>query len=122
MLNLDIESIKDQIKEKHAKQKREKTVIVGDMQPMIESLLTTTSNADQVVENNKLPTLLPQVNTKHKKVTFNDDALSELTKIKEKNSKAMSIIKSTREENFAKLREKEMNKSIPRQSIRSKKS
>lgn len=88
---------------------------------MIESLLTSAAKETVAPVTS---TTLPQINlnSKQKKVSFNDDALFELAKIKESNAKAMSAIKSTREENYAKLKEREMNKSIQKQSIRNKKS
>ena len=104
--------IKNQIHQKQAKQKREKTAIVGDVQPMIESLLTTTGAAVSSTTSDKKAN---KFNTK------NTDALSELVTIKEKNA-IMAAIKSTRLEKITKIREREMSKSIPRQSIRNKKS
>lgn len=107
--------IKNQIHQKQAKQKREKTAIVGDVQPMIESLLTTTGSAVSSTTSDKNATKANKFNTK------NTDALSELVTIKEKNA-IMAAIKSTRLEKITKIREREMSKSIPRQSIRNKKS
>jgi len=105
----NIEQIKSQIKEKEAKEKREKTAIVGDVKPMIDSLITTTGTKTF----NK---------SKNKNATKNIDDLFELTTIKEEKETALAAIKSTRLENREKNRIKEMSKSIPKQSIRMKKS
>ena len=101
----DIEQIKTQIKEKVDKVKREKTAIVGDVKPMIDSLLTTTGAKAFVKDTNK-----------------KSDSLFELIKSEENKTAILSAIKSTRQENKEKNRIKEMSKSIPRQSIRMKKS
>lgn len=76
---------------------------------MIDSLITTTGTKTF----NK---------SKNKNATKNIDDLFELTTIKEEKETALAAIKSTRLENREKNRIKEMSKSIPKQSIRMKKS
>jgi len=77
---------------------------VGDVKPMIDSLLTTTGKKELKDTNKK------------------GDTLFELIKLEENKTALLSAIKSTRQENKEKNLIKQMSKSIPKQSIRMKKS
>jgi len=89
----EIALVKDQLKDNADRLKREKTVIVGDVKPMIDSLFETE-------ENNK-----PQVQFK-------------LIDVKEKKQRSGLSEAAARK---AEREKSEIAKSIPRESIRNKK-
>jgi hypothetical protein len=108
---LEINLIKTQIEDNKAKEKREKTVIVGDMKPMIDSLNDSkTDNTLTSLSSEKETSLFNLLTKPHGKSS------NEVNQNLEDNA-----VKTTRKERREKNRANETAKTIQKQSIRTKK-
>ena len=102
--------LKKHVSDSKAKAKREKTVITGDMKPMIDSLL----------QAGKLTTISKNKNSKNPTSTNNrlSSLVTDDSKIK---NEQQNLIKQNRKETHEKNVERENSKPIMRESVRNKK-